>query len=380
MTASRQNITSAASFGALGTDPALAAEAALGEAAPVQGPTGAMVFASGALGQRPAELLGALRERLGPIPMLLAVAPGVLTDRAEHEGKSAVAGLVFRGGTASTLGVQPDTHADKKGEDIARQIDEALDGAPGTAILFADPRNFSHRVLDALSSRAPRVAVVGGGTLPGGAYFAAADGSPKQGALAAMVLRGLSRPAMRAASAVRPLAPLAAITEAKGSMVLAMDGKPALDALSRATQELRSRPLVLALLSRGDGAELLVRGIRGVDPSRGGVVVTDEVATGMRMGFGVCDGAAACTDFENNARDLARQLSGAAPQFGLLMTCAGRGAALYGTPDVETRLLRGRFPKVPFSGMFSAFEIGPAGGRPSLHMYTGVVAMFGTPS
>ena len=79
-------------------------------------------------------------------------------------------------------------------------------------------------------------------------------------------------------------------------------------------------------------------------------------------------------------RELARQMAGAAPQFGLLMSCAGRGMGLYGERDVETRIVRERFPNVPFAGMFSTFEIGPLGGRPAMHLYTGVVAMFGAPS
>jgi small ligand-binding sensory domain FIST len=380
MTGSRHNSTMAASFCAVTTEPAAVAEAAMAETISVRQPTGVILFASGAIADRAPEVMDALRAGIGPVPMILGTGAGVLTDRAEHEGKSAVAGLVFRGGGAEALGVPFETPVDEEGRHVAHLVDAALAGGPGTAILLADAQHFSHHVLDALVPLADRIAVVGGGTLPGGAWYAPANGRPERVALAALVVRGHARPAMRACPAVRALAPLAPITAAKGAMVLSVAGRPALTALSAATQKLRARPLVLAVLSRGDGAELLVRGIRGVDPSRGGIVVTDEVEPGMAMGFGICDGAAACTEFENNARDLAQHLSGRAPEFGLLMSCAGRGAALYGTPDVETRLLRGRFPRVPFSGMFSAFEIGPAGGRPSLHMYTGVVAMFGTPS
>jgi small ligand-binding sensory domain FIST len=53
---------------------------------------------------------------------------------------------------------------------------------------------------------------------------------------------------------------------------------------------------------------------------------------------------------------------------------------LYGERDVDTRIVRERFPNVPFAGMFSTFEIGPLGPRPAMHLYTSVVAMFGTPS
>ena len=315
--------------------------------------------------------------------MILGVSPGVLTERGEHKGESAVTGLVWRGGRARCLSIPPETHADKGGEAMAAQIDEALGGGPGTVVLFADAQSFSHHVLDALAPLSHRVAVVGGGTLPGGAFCAFPDGSVERGALSALVIRGLPRPAMRASVAVNPLGPLGPITEAKGAMVLKIAGEPALEVLGTAAKRMRTRPLVLALVARGDGdepPEVMVRGIRGVDPSRGGVVITDEVQLGMRLGFGIRDGVAACATFENSARDFARLLAGAAPQFGLLMSCAGRGVGFYGTENVETRLLRGRFPNVPFSGMLSTSEIGPMGDRPSMHLYTGVVAMSGAPS
>jgi small ligand-binding sensory domain FIST len=383
MTGAPQKTMTAASFSAVATDPALVGDEALVQAARVSGPTGALLFASGSVGQRAPEVLASLREKLGPIPMTLAVSPGVLTERAELEGKSAVTGLVWRGGFARALSVGPETHADKGGESMARQVDLALEGGPGTVVLFADAENFSHHALDALAAISPRVAVIGGGTLPGGAFSLSPEGVVTRGALVALVVRGLPKPAMRASSAVRPLGSLGAITEAKGSMVLRIGRDPALDVLTNAARTLRTRPLMLALLAppEADGSrDVMVRGIRGVDPARGGVVITDEVQLGMQMGFGICDPAASCAEFEKNARDLARVMAGALPQFGLLMSCAGRGAGLYGSPDVETRLLRGRFPKVPFSGMFSTFEIGPAADRPSMHLYTGVVAVFGAPS
>ena len=115
------------------------------------------------------------------------------------------------------------------------------------------------------------------------------------------------------------------------------------------------------------------RGIRGVDPARKAVVVTDEATPGRLMTFAVCDARASRAELTLAVRDLARQMAGAAPQFGLLFTCAGRGSRLYGERDVETRIVRERFPNVPFAGMFSSFEIGSLGGRPAMHLYTGVV-------
>jgi small ligand-binding sensory domain FIST len=64
----------------------------------------------------------------------------------------------------------------------------------------------------------------------------------------------------------------------------------------------------------------------------------------------------------------------------LYINCAGRGSSLYGQYDVDTRILRARFGDLPFAGIQSSFEIAPYCGRPALQLYTGVVAVFTTPS
>ena len=82
------------------------------------------------------------------------------------------------------------------------------------------------------------------------------------------------------------------------------------------------------------------------------------------MTFAVCDASASRAELSGSMRELARNMAGAAPQFGLSCSCAGRGSGFYGERDVETRIVRERFPNVPFAGMFSTFEIGPLGRTP----------------
>jgi small ligand-binding sensory domain FIST len=100
----------------------------------------------------------------------------------------------------------------------------------------------------------------------------------------------------------------------------------------------------------------------------------------MRIAFAVRDARAARADFDAMLRSLERDLAGGAPEFGIFLNCAGRGSALYGSPDVDTRAVRGRFNGLPLAGMQSSFEIAPYGGRPTLQLYTGVLALFSAPS
>ena len=343
------------------------------------------MFACGPAAEMAESSLGLLRSEFGDIPMVLGSSPGVLTERAEHEGASATAGLVWSGGTVTPMFVPPKTSTDQIGPKLAQQVATALGDASGTVVLMAQPQGFSPHTLDELGRFAAHATVLGAGTLPGGAWSSAPDRKPARGEVVGLIIRGVARPAIRSSSACRLLAPFLPIKEARGAMVFRLGDDPALQVLSSSPRELSGRPLVLAVIAppettAGARGGILVRGIRGIDPGRKSVVVTDEASPGMLMTFAVCDASASRADLAGSMRELARDLAGAAPQFGLLVSCAGRGVGLYGERDVDTRIVRERFPNVPFAGMFSTFEIGPLGHRPAMHLYTSVVAMFGAPS
>ena len=100
----------------------------------------------------------------------------------------------------------------------------------------------------------------------------------------------------------------------------------------------------------------------------------------MRLGFAVRDPVAARTDLETVTRELRQQSAGAAPRFGIYLNCAARGSSLYGTYDVDIRILRQALPDTPLVGMQSSFEIAPHCQRPALRLYSGVVGLFTAPS
>jgi small ligand-binding sensory domain FIST len=108
--------------------------------------------------------------------------------------------------------------------------------------------------------------------------------------------------------------------------------------------------------------------------------LSGDIRAGSRFAFAVRDAAASRADLERTARELGRELQGSAPLFAVFVSCASRGASLYGSPDVDVRVLRTSFPDLPIVGLHSAFEIGPHAGRTTLHYYTGVLGVFTAPS
>src|SRR5262245_6117020 len=240
----------AASFCALGSESATLAGAIREAHASVPVPTGVIVFASGSAAEMAESTLLALRSELGDIPMVLGSSPGVLTERAEHEGVSAIAGLVWSGGTVTPMFVPPKTATDQIGPKLAQQVATALGDASGTVVLLAQPQGFSPHTLDELARFSAHATVIGAGTLPpGGAWSCAPDRKPAQGEVVGLIVRGVARPAVRSSPACRLLAPFLPIKEARGAMVFRLGDEPALQVLSSCTRDLGGRPLVLAILA-----------------------------------------------------------------------------------------------------------------------------------
>jgi len=348
----------------------------------VDRPQGALVFVSGDLGTRLQDLGKRLVDTGPSVPTLVVAGHGVLSERGELEGQTAVSGVVWSGGEAETLAIDcPET-------DVGAALAEALRARSSpnrSAFVFSRPRGFGPHTVEPLAGL-QFGAFAGGGTTGDDRVLSWMPGrEPRVTDAGAMVMSGLTPAAVRASPACRLLLPLAPITATRGPMVLELGGQRALEVLSVAAQGLPGQPLVFVALappSTGDeeSPALLLRGIQGVDPIRQGVLVSDEVRPGMRMAFAVRDAAAARADLEGTSLRLARENAGAAPRFGIYVSCAGRGSSLYGSDDVDVRILKSRFPELPIAGMHSSFEIAPHAGAPALQLYTGVLALFSSPS
>lgn len=391
-------MTSAQSFSFAGDDPERAARALAQAARRVTRPTGAMIFAAGALGERLVELGRAVAHAVPGIPCCLAAGAGVVSERGEVEGQSAATGIVWSGGVAKPFAV-----TGHNAEAVGTELTEAIRSSDSagrniTALVFARPNGLAPHVLEPLAELR-RTRVLGAGTVGDAPVLAiAADGTISLGPAGGMVLTGLTTPLVRASAACRLLMPLKVISKTRGSMVLEIEGAPALEVLSSVADSLEDQPLVFVALappapeSTLDPAlerksdrlperpEVLIRAVQGVDPVRRGLMVSDEVRPGMRLAFAVRDAKAAREDLTSAVRDLLREANGAAPRFGIYLNCAGRGSGLYGQRDVDLKILKARLGELPLAGMQSSFEVSEVGGKPSLQLYTGVLGLFTAPS
>jgi small ligand-binding sensory domain FIST len=392
-------MSGAQSFSYAGEDPEKAARAFAQAARRVNKASGAVIFAAGGLGERLVALGRAVGLTAPGIPVCLAAGAGVVSERGEVEGQSAATGLVWSGGSAQSFSV-----GGHNAEAVGSELSDAIKsresaGRHLTALVFARPNGLLPHVLEPLSELR-RTRVLGAGTV-GEAPVLALDaaGQLTSGPAGGIVLGGLATPLVRASAACRLLMPLKVISKTRGSMVLEIEGAPALEVLSSVAENLVDQPLVFVALAppahqepatgepaleRGEPLvarpELLIRAVQGVDPVRRGLLVSDEVRPGMRLAFAVRDAKAAREDLQAAVRELVREANGAAPRFGIYLNCAGRGSSLYGQRDVDLKILKARLGELPLAGMQSSFEVSEVGGKPALQLYTGVLGVFTSPS
>jgi small ligand-binding sensory domain FIST len=361
---------------------------ALEAAATVRATPGAqagLFLLSGGLAAQTGDVAKALAKAELGLPFLVASGAGVLSERGELERTAAGAGLVFRGGRPDALVADAST-TDAAVEKLAGRLAIATRGRAATALVFARAEGFGIDSIEPVAS-VTNLSVLGGGT-PGSAPIVALDrdGELSEGSIGALLTLGLTPARMRVSPACRLLMPLRPITESRGPLVVSIAGEPALDVLESIGSELQGQPLVLGVLAPPEAegeagpVELAVRGIQGVDPGRRALVLSGDIRPGTRFAFAVRDAVSARADLERRTRELGRELQGSAPLFAVFVSCASRGAALYGSPDVDVRVLRATFPDLPIVGLHSAFEIAPHAGRTTLHYYTGVLGVFTAPS
>lgn len=372
---------SAHSFCLPTTSPSKVARALESTFGKVDRPAVGLVFVSGELSTDTATLAKEVARLDLETPILLGTGAGVLNENSELERESGAAGIVWAGGRPRVAALDP------RPGDVGRVLGDTLRERPRdqTALVLLRADRFEPDLFSGLGKA--QATVFGGGTASD-IFTIDRTGHIARGALG-VLSTSASVGVLKTTRGCRMLSPLRPVTRVRGPLLLEIANEPALDVLSVAGADLEDQPLIFVALARsadvdqsdGRPPEVLLRPIQGVDPVRRGVVVSEELQHGeWYAGFAIRDGAAARADIEALGRDVVRESAGAAPRFALYVNCAGRGTGLYGTPQVDTRVLRAKLSNVPIAGFQSAFEFTPYQGTLELQLYTGVLALFTSPS
>ncbi|OWQ86344.1 hypothetical protein CDN99_21175 [Roseateles aquatilis] len=197
----------------------------------------------------------------------------------------------------------------------------------------------------------------------------------------------------RVSQGVQPLGRERRVTASDGPLVTELDGRPALDALledlrlpaytgesgSLRQAMPRLRKTLVGLSDepgarREYGPEVRVRHLIGLDPSKRGIAVAEQLREGELLSFCERHPDAArrdlvriCTEIRAEAEERGARMAGA-----LYFSCVGRGGPHFGAPSAELQWVQHALGEVPLAGFFANGEIAHA----RLHGYTGVLTVF----
>jgi small ligand-binding sensory domain FIST len=355
-------------------------------------PALAVLFASAHFLAAAEELVAAITEKTGPLPLIGCVGQAVAGGAREIESEPAVSLWLGAGlGPVETFAM----------EYVRTPSGGAYGGylfpsePQGAHLLIADPFTFpADALLAHLNDKSPGAVVMGG--------MASAALAPRQsrlfldnrvlsaGAVGVHLPNAQIHPLV--AQGCRPIGDAYIITRAEGSIIHELGGRPPLTrlremaaALPTRDQELLTEGLQLGVVIdeyRAEPAQgdFLIRGVVGADPDTGAIAVGDQIQVGQTVQFHVRDAESADEDLRRALERESKALGGRRPAGALLFTCNGRGSRLFDQPDHDAALIAATLGDIPVAGFFCAGELGPVGGQNFLQTFTASIALFPGPA
>lgn len=177
------------------------------------------------------------------------------------------------------------------------------------------------------------------------------------------------------------------ITGVRDNLITTISNRPAYDmlvetfkSLPQEVQQRAQRNLLVGLaadeyLETFQRGNFLIRPLIGLERGTGALSIGALPRIGQTIQFQMRDAAAAALDLSELLDQAGAALDHQTPIAGLLCSCNGRGAGLFGTSDHDARTVAQHLGYFPLAGLFCNGEIGPIGARPFLHGYTASLAL-----
>jgi len=245
-------------------------------------------------------------------------------------------------------------------------------------LVHGDPRNQAmEKVIEDLAARSSGF-LVGGLSASRAHHHQIADRVTEAG-LSGVLLAPEIEVAVGLTQGCSPIGAQHTITEVQDGVIVAIDGRPALEVFKAEIGELLAHDLrrvggyIFAAfpIAGSDTGDYLVRNLTGIDLAKGRISVAEAVEPGRRILFCRRDHDAALSDLRRMVREV-KQRAGATPKAGLYFSCIARGPNLFGSDSEELRLIRDELGEIPLAGFFGNGEIF----HNRLYGYTGVLALF----
>ena len=320
-----------------------------------------------------AEMVDTLKELTGVQDWVGTVGVGIIASGVEYAGEPALALMVADLPSDSYRIFSGKRRAPPVGERTPRGAVSAHFG-----IVHGDPQtpDMADLVAD-MSTRVESGYLVGGLSSAAGETVQVAN-EVLSGGLSGVVLASDVPVATRHTQGCTPLSARHVVTECEDNIVIALDGRPALDVFREDVGEVLARDLRRAAqfmhvgfpVKGSDTGDYVVRNLVGIDPKNKLIAVGDMPETGAALVFCKRDAQTAREDLARVLAELKREVP--APRGALYFSCVGRGEHMFGRRGAEQELIRDAIGAVPLVGFFCNGEIS----HDRLYGYTGVLTLF----
>jgi small ligand-binding sensory domain FIST len=329
-----------------------------------------------------------ISKRCGNVPVVGGSTTGVLTRHGANEGLPSLAALAICGVRADAfLAADLGHHAG----DIGRRLGQSFGEVPAAGkLLLLMPDSYVGSfdpLIRALSACYGPQPLVGGAPSENGlgrTYQWGPDATTQHmraisGGLAGVFLSGDFDPLISVAQGCSPVGPPLEVTEAVGNAVMALDGKPALEAfIARLPGPLKGdlpRAMSTVLFASDTGRGMLSRHMIALEAEREGLVFGEPIAQGTKVRLAIRDAVSAREDMKRELEALKKKVDGRRIVCGVYFSCSSRGSQLYGMPDIDPSYIDGALGAFPWIGMQTSAEIAQVGDALHVFAYTGVLAL-----
>ncbi len=250
---------------------------------------------------------------------------------------------------------------------------------PLLGVVHGDPRNaYLSAIIDSVCDDTSCF-LVGGLTASRGQYGQLA-GSPTEGGLSGVLFADSVTVASGLTQGCSPIGEIHEVTEARDNVLIALDGRPALDVFKADIGEVLARNIervggyihAALPIAGADNGDYLVRNIMGIDAAKQWMSIGERLQAGDKLMFVRRDGASALADLERMLEDVTHR-AGGRPKAALYFSCVARGPNLFGDNSEElTAVSEAIGEDVPLVGFFANGEIS----NNRVYGYTGVLTLF----
>lgn len=351
-----------------------------------------LLFVSPHHGPNYEQLLADVRDKINTRNLIGCTAAGIIGPDREVEDAPAIAVWAAKLPDVRVLPFVIDQEDVAALEDSAAWRDHLIvkaEDKPGFIIL---PEPFSidgEQCLEDMDDAYPGSKIVGGlasaGRAPGENRLFLNDQVLRQG-LVGVSLSGPIEIDTVVSQGCRPIGEPFVITKADQNIIKELRGKPALEivknvyaAASADDQALMQNGLHVGRVvdehveKFGQG-DFLIRNLMGV-VEQNAIAINAYIRPGQTIQFQVRDSKSADQEMRSLLEGKIKAMPDP-PGGGLLFTCNGRGARMFGQPNHDIGVVNAIAPNCQVAGFFAAGEIGPVGNRTFIHGFTSSLILF----